>query len=173
MENVATLTHRDFINAFLNYDSQLMVEEKLCNAFRILPNGPEMKRLRWSGLFDREVIGLREGTPAQILEHILNKKWRLNPNDKDLIVMWHKFVYEVNGVTKEIQASLAAVGEDSNYTAMAKTVGLPLGIAAKLLLEDKIKSRGVCIPVAKEIYGPVLQELSALGIHLTEKEISN
>lgn len=172
MENVGGMTHRDFINSFLSYDSQLMVEEKLCIAFKILPNGPEMKRLRWSGLFDRENIGLREGTPAQILEHILNKKWRLNPGDKDLIVMWHKFVYEVNGVEKEIQASLTAVGEDANYTAMAKTVGLPLGIAAKLLLEDKIKSRGVCIPVMKEIYEPVLQELNELGIGLTEKEIS-
>jgi hypothetical protein len=76
MEGLANMTHRDFINSFLNYDSQLMVEEKLCAAFKILPNGPEMKRLRWSGLFDREAIGLREGTPAQVLEHILNKKWR-------------------------------------------------------------------------------------------------
>lgn len=172
MEDVANMTHRDFLNSFLNYDSQLMVEEKLCNAFKILPNGPEMKRLRWSGLFDRENIGLREGTPAQILEHILNKKWRLNPGDKDLIVMWHKFVYEINGVRKEIQASLTAVGEDSNYTAMAKTVGLPLGIVAKLLLEGKIKNRGVCIPVVKEIYEPVLLELNELGIGLTEKEIA-
>ena len=171
MEGIANMTHRDFLNSFLNYDSQLMVEEKLCIAFKILPNGPEMKRLRWSGLFDREIIGLKEGTPAQVLEHILNKKWRLHAGDKDLIVMWHKFVYEVNGQKKEIQASLTATGDDANYTAMAKTVGLPLGIAAKLLLEDKIKTRGVCIPVTKEIYEPVLHELSELGIGLTEKEI--
>lgn len=171
MEGIANMTHRDFINAFLNYDSQLMVEEKLCFAFKILPNGPEMKRLRWSGLFDRELIGLKEGTPAQVLEHILNKKWRLNPGDKDLIVMWHKFVYELNGGKKEVHASLTATGDDANYTAMAKTVGLPLGIAAKLLLEDKIKSRGVCIPTVKEIYEPVLNELGTLGIRLTETEI--
>lgn len=172
MEDIANLTHRDFINSFLNYDSQLMVEEKLCSAFKILPNGPEMKRLRWSGLFDRETIGLKEGTPAQILEHILNKKWRLHAGDKDLIVMWHRFVYEANGQQKEIQASLTASGDDATYTAMAKTVGLPLGIAAKLLLEGKITTRGVCIPVMKEIYEPILQELNELGIGLTEKEIT-
>lgn len=171
MEGVGNMTHRDFINAFLNYDSQLMVEEKLCFTFKLLPNGPEMKRLRWSGLFDREPIGLKEGTPAQVLEHILNKKWRLNPGDKDLIVMWHRFVYERNGEKKEIHASLTATGDDSNYTAMAKTVGLPLGIAARLLLEDKITSRGVCIPVTPEIYEPVLAELNTLGIRLTEQEI--
>lgn len=173
VEGVATMTHRDFLNAFLNYDPQLMVEEKLCMAFKILPNGPEMKRLRWSGLFDREPIGLKEGTPAQVLEHILNKKWKLQPTDKDLIVMWHRFVYDVNGTQKEIQASLTATGDDADYTAMAKTVGLPLGIVAKLLLEGKINSRGVVIPVGPEFYEPVLHELSELGIALTEKEISH
>lgn len=171
LEGVAGMTHRDFINAFLNYDPQLMVEEKLCAAFKILPNGPEMKRLRWSGLFDRESIGLKEGTPAQVLEHILNKKWRLNPGDKDLIVMWHRFVYEMNGTQKEIQASLSATGDDADYTAMAKTVGLPLGIVAKLLLEGKITTRGVAIPVYPEFYEPVLRELGELGIVLNEKEI--
>jgi saccharopine dehydrogenase-like NADP-dependent oxidoreductase len=173
VEGVATMTHRDFINAFLNYDPQLMVEEKLCMAFKILPNGREMKRLRWSGLFDREPIGLKEGTPAQVLEHILNKKWKLHGSDKDLIVMWHRFVYEVGGAKKEIQASLTTTGDDGDYTAMAKTVGLPLGIVAKLLLEDKINSRGVVIPTHAEFYEPVLHELKELGISLTEIEIAH
>ncbi len=171
MEGLERMTHRDFINAFLNFDSQLMVEEKLCLSFKLLPNGTEMQRLRWSGFFDRELIGLHEGTPAQVLEHILNKKWKLKPEDKDLIVMWHRFVYEVSGVKKEIQASLIATGDDSTYTAMAKTVGLPLGIAAKLLLQNKISSRGVVIPVIKELYDPVLHELQNMGIGLTETEI--
>lgn len=170
MEGIDKMTHRDFINAFLNYDAQLMVEEKLCMAFKIKPNGVEMQRLRWSGFFDREPIGLKEGTPAQVLEHILNKKWKLSPNDKDQVVMWHRFVYVKDAVKKEIQASLVATGDDSINTAMAKTVGFPLGIAAKLLLQDKIKSRGVVIPVSKEIYDPVLEELKALNISLTEHE---
>jgi saccharopine dehydrogenase-like NADP-dependent oxidoreductase len=171
MEGLDKMTHRDFINAFLNYESQLMVEEKICINFKLLPNGPEMQRLRWSGFFDREIIGIKEGTPAQVLEHILNKKWKLAPIDKDLIVMWHRFVYEVGGVKKEIQASLVATGDDSNYTAMSKTVGLPLGIAAKLLLQDKISSRGVVIPVIRELYDPILKELGEMGIALIEQEI--
>lgn len=171
MEGVEKMTHRDFINAFLGYHSQLMVEEKLCMACKISPTGPEMQRLRWSGFFDRELIGLNEGTPAQVLEHILNKKWKLLPEDKDQIVMWHRFVYESNEGRKEVHASLIATGDDSTYTAMAKTVGLPLGIAAKLLMQNKIISRGVVIPVVKELYQPILQELGELGIRLTEKEI--
>jgi saccharopine dehydrogenase (NADP+, L-glutamate forming) len=171
MEGVERMTHRDFINSFLGYDSQLMVEEKICNTCKISPTGPEMQRLRWSGFFDREPIGLKEGTPAQVLEHILNKKWKLMPDDKDQIVMWHRFVYESEGVKKEIHATLIATRDDSTYTAMAKTVGLPLGIAAKLLLQNKITSRGVVIPVVKELYEPILNELGELGIRLTEKEI--
>lgn len=173
MEGVERMTHRDFINSFLGYHSQLMVEEKLCIACKISPTGPEMQRLRWSGFFDREPIGLKEGTPAQVLEHILNKKWKLLSEDKDQIVMWHRFVYESAGVRKEIQATLIATGDDSTYTAMAKTVGLPLGIAAKLLLQNKITSRGVVIPVVKEFYEPILHELSELGIRLSEKEIQH
>lgn len=172
MEGVERMTHRDFINAFLNYDSQLMVEEKLCLAFKIQPNGPEMQRLRWSGFFDRELIGLKEGTPAQVLEHILNKKWKLKSEDKDQIVMWHRFVFVLHGQKKEIQASLVSTGDDATYTAMAKTVGLPLGIAAKLILQDKITSRGVVIPVIPEMYNPILTELAELGIALMEKEIA-
>jgi saccharopine dehydrogenase-like NADP-dependent oxidoreductase len=172
MEGVDRLTHRDFINAFLNYDSQLMVEEKLCLAFKLQPNGPEMQRLRWSGFFDRELIGLNEGTPAQVLEHILNKKWKLKSEDKDQIVMWHRFVFKLHDQKKEIQASLVSTGDDATYTAMAKTVGLPLGIAAKLIVQDKITSRGVVIPVLQEMYDPILKELEEMGIALMEKEVA-
>jgi len=171
MEGLERMTHRDFINAFLNFDSQLMVEEKLCLSFKLLPNGTEMQRLRWSGFFDRELIGLKEGTPAQVLEHILTKKWKLKQEDKDLIVMWHRFVFEVEGKRKEIQASLTATGDDYMHTAMAKTVGLPLGIAAKLLLQGNIRSRGVVIPVSEELYEPILKELQETGIALTETEV--
>jgi len=171
MEGVEKMTHRDFINSFLGYHAQLMVEEKLCMACKISPTGPEMQRLRWSGFFDRELIGLNAGTPAQVLEHILNKKWKLLPQDKDQIVMWHRFVYESEEGKKEVHAHLIATGDDATYTAMAKTVGLPLGIAAKLLMQNKILSRGVVIPVVKELYQPILQELGELGIRLTEKEI--
>jgi saccharopine dehydrogenase-like NADP-dependent oxidoreductase len=128
--------------------------------------------LRWSGFFDRELIGLKEGTPAQVLEHILNKKWKLKSEDKDQIVMWHRFVFMLHDQKKEIQASLVSTGDDATYTAMAKTVGLPLGIAAKLILQDKITSKGVVIPVIPEMYDPILKELGEMGIALMEKEIA-
>ncbi len=170
MEGVDRMTHRSFIDAFVDADKSISLEEKLIRTFSLAKDGPELTRLRWSGLLDGEPVGLTSGTPAQILEHILNKKWKLKPADNDLIVMWHRFVFEQGGKQREIQASLVARGEDAVHTAMAKTVGLPLGIAARLLLQGKLKSTGVVIPVHAEFYTPVLQELKTLGIELTEIE---
>jgi saccharopine dehydrogenase-like NADP-dependent oxidoreductase len=171
MEGVGAMSHKDFMDSFLDSHSTQSVEEKISSIFKLLLNGEEMKRLRWSGLFSNEKIGLEKGTPAQVLEHILNKRWKLAIGDKDFIVMWHRFRFEMGGKRKEIQAYFTTTGDDEINTAMAKTVGLPLAISAKLLMLGKIKSRGVAIPVIKEIYDPVLEELGKLGIKLVEKEI--
>ena len=119
----------------------------------------------------RAFAATSEATPAQVLEHLLKQKWQLEPHDKDMIVMWHRFRYALNSEQKEIQASLVVEGEDAIHTAMAKTVGLPMGIAAKLILQEKIRQRGVVIPVDAEIYEPVLAELKELGIELVEREM--
>ena len=171
LEGVEKMNHQDFINAFLDFHSSHSVEEKLCSAFNLHPQGEEMKRFRWSGLFSEEKIGLSTGTPAQVMEHILNKKWKLKAGDKDFVVMWHRFRFELDGKVKEIQAHLTATGDNEINTAMAKTVGLPLAISTRLLMQGKIKSRGVVIPVMKEMYDPVLRELGELGIRLSEVEI--
>ncbi len=114
---------------------------------------------------------MSQGTPAQILEHILTKKWKLGKGDKDFIVMWHRFGFQIEGKNKSIVSHLTVTGENEVETAMAKTVGIPLGIATKLLLQGKIKKRGVVIPIEKEIYDPVLAELTTLGIRLDEQGV--
>ncbi len=168
MEGVENMSHIQFISSFLPTSNS--VQDTLCKIFKLSPDGAEMKRLQWIGLFSSERIGLSHGTPAQVLEHIFNKKWKMNQGDKDFIVMWHRFKYELNGQQKEIQAYLTSTGENEIETAMAKTVGLPLAIAAKLLLQEKIKSRGVVIPVSSELYNPILAELAQLGIGLKEEQ---
>ncbi|MBL3656456.1 saccharopine dehydrogenase family protein [Fulvivirga sediminis] len=173
MEGVKDMTHRSFINSFLSYNPNDSVELKLAYYLNLDIDGPEMHRLRWAGIFDHTPVGLTQGTPAQILEHILKKKWTLKKEDKDMIVMWHKFQYEENGEEKEIHSTLVAIGDDDIYTAMSKTVGLPLGIATKLILQGKVHGTGVQIPIKKEIYAPILKELSSFGFEMTEKEVNN
>lgn len=161
-----SMTHLDFMNTFVKAGAGTL-KERIALRFGLPTESHEIGCLTWSGLFDSVPIGLDAGTPAQILEHILMKKWKLGAGDKDMIVMFHRLTYEISGKTHQIQTSLTVEGEDSYFTAMAMTVGLPLGIAAKLLLENEISARGVVIPAKREFYEPILHELSTFGITFT------
>ena len=116
-------------------------------------------------------IGLVNATPAQILQKILEPKWAIQPHEKDMIVMWHKFVYLDGNVRKELNGSIVTKGENQQHTSMSKTVGLPLGIATKLILQNKIQSKGAVIPILPEFYQPILVELKKFGIEMIEKTI--
>lgn len=172
MEGVGDMTHRQFINSFLSYNPQDSVELKLAHYLGLDLDGPEMHKLNWLGLFDEEPVGLMKGSPAQILEHILKKKWTISPEKKDQIVMWHLFHYIENGVTKRIRSAMVATGENARETAMSKTVGLPLAIAIRLFSEGKIEGRGVQIPITPEFYNPILEELDSQGFQFIEEEVT-
>jgi saccharopine dehydrogenase-like NADP-dependent oxidoreductase len=126
-------------------------------------------------LFSNKPIAVAEGTPAQLLQVLLEEKWKLNPGDKDLIVMQHQFEYKLEGEKKinKLNSSLVLTGIDQNHTAMALTVGLPLAITVKNFLTGKINLSGVQIPTVKEIYEPMLRELEEYNIVFKEIEISN
>jgi saccharopine dehydrogenase (NADP+, L-glutamate forming) len=164
------LTHRHFINSFLSYNPYDSVELKLAHYLNLDFNSDEMFRLRWLGIFDDIPIELDAGTPAQILEHILKKKWSLSKNDKDMVVMWHKFEYFLEKKLHVSNSYLVVEGESGDNTAMSRTVGLPVGIVAKLILNGRINLTGIHIPVKSEIYEPVLKELKSLGIELMDEQ---
>ena len=171
IEGSENMTNRDFINSFLAYNPHDSVELKLRHYLGIEQDDYIWEKLVWLGLFEDKKIGLKNATPAQILQKILQDKWSLREEDKDMIVMWHKFNFSQKGVDKEIRSHMVYIGKDTQFTAMSDTVGLPLGIAAKLLLSGKIKGRGVRLPIDREIYLPVLSELEQLGITFEEKEV--
>lgn len=170
MQGTEKMTRRDFLNAFLPYDPAALVEEKLCAYTGISPGGDEYHKVAWLGFFDHIPLNLKKATPAQALQSILQEKWKLQPEDKDMVVMQHKFEYANQGRRFQLTASMVSVGDNPQQTAMAKTVGLPLGIAAKLILEGKITRRGVCIPVTADIFEPLLAGLEERGIVMEEKE---
>ncbi|MEN0004773.1 MAG: saccharopine dehydrogenase C-terminal domain-containing protein [Bacteroidota bacterium] len=130
-----------------------------------------MKKLEWLGLFRKKRIKLPNATPALILEHLLLDKWKLKKGDKDMIVMQHEFEYELNQKKKLLTSTLVLKGNNELDTAMSRLVGLPLGIFVKLVMHGKIKSTGVNIPVMKEVYEPVLEELKEYGVVFKDKEI--
>jgi saccharopine dehydrogenase-like NADP-dependent oxidoreductase len=132
-----------------------------------------LKMLAWLDLFDTHKSIRRKGvmSSADILQDIVEEKWKLNLLDKDLVVMQHQVQYERKGVTSLLISNLVVTGENSLYSAMAKTVGLPMAILAKKIMTDGLPSRhltGVKIPVMPEVYVHVLKELKKCGVEFVD-----
>nr|AOE09799.1 saccharopine dehydrogenase [NADP, L-glutamate-forming] [uncultured bacterium] len=172
IEESENMSYRDFINLFLAYSPSDSVELKLRSYLKI-----DQDDVMWEKLIELDIfnptkkIGLKNATPAQMLQNILEESWTLDENDKDMIVMQHLFGYELNGEKFQIESSFVVLGENQTYTAMSKTVGLPVGIAAVNILKGKIKTPGVQIPISKEVYEPILKELEAHGIIFSEEKV--
>jgi saccharopine dehydrogenase-like NADP-dependent oxidoreductase len=172
IEDSENMSYRDFTNLFLAYSPTDSVELKLRSYLKI-----DQDDIMWDKLIELDIfnptkkIGLKNATPAQILQKILSDKWTLSEDDKDMIIMHHKFGYEINGEKKQIESSLVSIGENQTYTAMAKTVGLPVAIAALKILNGEITTPGVQRPITKEVYNPILKELEEYGIVFNEKHV--
>jgi saccharopine dehydrogenase-like NADP-dependent oxidoreductase len=164
-------TYRDFINSFTQFHPTKSTEQKIAEYLRLDPESEIMYKIRWTGIFENERIGLRAASPAKIMQHLLEKKWAMDDDDKDMIVMQHQFVYKLDGKKKKRYSTMVYFGKDQVQTAMSITVGVPLAIAVKMILTGKITSTGVHIPIKKDIYEPVLKELEEFDIKFTEEEV--
>ena len=172
IENSEHMSYRDFTNLFLAYSPTDSVELKLRSYLKI-----DQDDVMWMKLVELDIfnpnkrVGLKNGTPAQILQKILSDSWTLAQEDKDMIVMHHKFGYELDGKQHQIESSMVSIGDNQTYTAMAKTVGLPVAIAALKILNGEIKTPGVQRPITKEVYNPILKELENYGVVFNEKNV--
>ncbi len=164
LEGVEFMTYREFTNTYLVYSDTKSVEEKLTDFFKLQPNSQVLSKLKWLGVLDDIPIGLQKATPAQVLQKLLESKWKLREEDKDMVVMQHQFEYVLSKEKLSKTVSMVVKGEDAEHTSMAKTVGLPLGIAVRLFLEGKVDLTGVHVPVVKELYDPILRELKNHGV---------
>ena len=171
LEGTETMTFRQFTNTFLAYNPNDSVELKLMHYLKLDQDDTLMDKLRWLDLFEDITIGKPDLTPAQVLQHILERKWTLAPEDKDMVIMVHKLGYRLNGKEVQINSHMVCKGDDAQRTAMAKTVGLPVAIAVRHICEGNITTPGVQIPIIPEIYEPMLQELAEYGIEFLEKEV--
>ncbi|KAB8151925.1 saccharopine dehydrogenase [Kordia sp. TARA_039_SRF] len=172
MENSAEMSYRDFVNSFLPYSPTDSVELKMRHNLKIDQDDTLWEKLLELDLFNpNKKVGLKDATPAQILQKILMDSWTLAPEDKDMIVMYHKFGYEKEGEKYQIDSKMVILGEDQTYTAMSKTVGLPVAIATIKILNGEITTPGVQLPITKEVYRPILDELETFGIKFIEKKV--
>lgn len=168
-EPLYTLSHPSLKEA---YQYHFENDNKSTSLKRLLSESAEFTtQLNFLGYQDENtVLPYEKFTPAQLLQFSLEKKLALAPEEMDMVVMLHEISYVLQGKSFTIQSSLVVKGTDAIHTAMAKTVGLPLGIMASLLLREKIKLTGLRVPIEKEIYQPVLAELEKEGIQFHEKQ---
>ncbi|MFK5972601.1 MAG: saccharopine dehydrogenase C-terminal domain-containing protein [Flavobacteriaceae bacterium] len=172
IQNSEGMSYREFVNLFLPYSPTDSVELKLRHYLKIDQDDIMWGKLLELNIFDdKKIIAHSNATPAQMLQEILQASWTLSDDDKDMIVMYHKFGYELNGKKHQIDANMVVIGENHTHTAMAKTVGLPVAMATVLTLNGKIKTPGVQIPIQTEVYTPILKILKEHGILFNEFEV--
>ena len=172
IDDSENMSYRDFTNSFLAYHPTDTVELKLRHYLKIDQDDIIWDKLMELDIFSRtKNVELKNATPAQILQKILMDSWTLEEDDKDMIVMCHKFGYEYEGEQHQIESQMVVLGDDQTYTAMAKTVGLPVAIATLKILNGEITKTGVLIPIDKKVYEPILKELEDYGVIFKEKEV--
>ena len=169
ISNSKNMSIREFTNCFLPYDPNKSIEKKLQKELRIKSFNEEMKKLKAINLFDdKKKIRTDNGTPAEILEEILRDIWKLEKNDRDMIIMYHEFKYRNGNKIKKTTSTMVCIGDNKKFTAMSKTVGLPLAIASIFILNKQIKIRGIIRPIHQQIYDPVLEKLDRFDINFKE-----
>ena len=162
------IVHAGLTNETNNIDAKDLTFSKWSISVLPFVNEENKLMLEFLGLFDDTLVPASVKTSADVLQYLVETKLKMQPADKDMIVMLHEFEYILDGKNESLKSCLVVKGEDSLRTAMAKTVGLPLGIAAKLILNETLKLKGLHIPTVAAIYEPVLEELENAGIVFTD-----
>jgi saccharopine dehydrogenase-like NADP-dependent oxidoreductase len=168
------ITNREFLNMFIRRGDGTL-EERVEKATGKSQNSNVFNKLKWLGLFDETPIKMLNGTSAQFLEQIIMPKWQMKPGDRDAIYMAHVCYYSLGEQVFKSKSYLAVEGVDTERTAMAKTVGLPLAAAVKQVASGVFAKPGLHIPTSPELYNPILQSLETKGIcfYRVEEEVAD
>tara|TARA_Y100000746_G_C15446231_1_gene425106 strand:- start:801 stop:1889 length:1089 start_codon:yes stop_codon:yes gene_type:complete len=172
INNSNNMSYFDFFNYNIKAKNFDELKQILNKEYDISPKSQEFKNLEWSGFFSNKLIEIKNGTFSDFLLSILKDKWTLEKTDVDVIVMVHLFIYKSKNKLKKLMSYLKIEGEDNIYTAMSKTVGLPIVALIEYLISTNFNQSGIHLPFDKKIYEPVLKKLNELNINFTEKEIN-
>ncbi|MCK4352325.1 saccharopine dehydrogenase NADP-binding domain-containing protein [candidate division WOR-3 bacterium] len=170
--NIKGLSYKDWLKTLLPETGD-DIKKSVALYLKLDEYSAIIKRLEWLGLFSEEPISIERGSALDVLTTQLLEKLKYKEGERDMIALQHRFIidYPSSHKNEKIIATLINYGEPDGDTAVARTVGLPAAIGAKLILEGKIKLTGVHIPTAPAIYEPVLKELENQGIIFSEKKI--
>jgi saccharopine dehydrogenase-like NADP-dependent oxidoreductase len=163
------LTYSEWLSFYLDRkNGSSSTRKALADFLNESADSDVINKIEWLGLLGDEKIRLTDVSPAEILLDLLKKKWKFGEKNRDMVILQTEVEYEIENRIEKIVSSLVVYGKPGFNTAMSSTVGLPLGIGVKLILSNKVKEKGVIIPIHPDIYKPAMKELSELGIKPTE-----
>ena len=170
--NLANLTYAEMLDMFIPpaFGVRMDIHQRVAHFLGLSPTGNIMANLQWLGLFEQKKIGFDARTVSQVMIQLIQDKMRMPPNGRDMVILQHEIEASFKDRKIErITSTMIDYGKPGEETAIARTVGLPAAIAAKLVATDQITLRGCFIPTKPEIYKPILAELVKVGIHFEEK----
>lgn len=170
-DKIKDTTYSAWIRNKNGFDDKKPLAQQVAEKLGLEADDTPISMVAWLGIFEDEPIKPKKSNSADILLDVLLRKWTMKPDDKDLVIMRHEleYVHKSNKKTTLV-STMTLKGQNAKYSAMAKTVGLPMAILARLVLTNKIKPPvGVCIPNMPSVYRPVLAELSEHGISFKEE----
>jgi saccharopine dehydrogenase-like NADP-dependent oxidoreductase len=170
ISDIGSYSYRDLVEMFLPlYAPGANLEHETANFLNISPTGKIMDNLKWLGLFSEDKIQTQGDTAADVLIDLLRRKLALPSTARDVVAIYHELEVGYSNRRERVVSTFIEYGDIGGYTGMAKTVGLPAAIAAKLVLTGKFKESGCLIPTNSAVYGPVLQELRGMGYAFKER----
>jgi len=164
-------TYAQFTASLIGEDCSENILHKTANFLKIKDNSDLTKKLKWLGLFDNQKIALFKGTNADIIVDLMMRKLSYGALEKDMVIVHAEILAEFSNHREKRVSTLLVKGEPGGDSAMSKAVSLPAAIASKLILEGKIKAKGVLRPTLQEIYQPVLKEMGDFGYSFVHKII--
>lgn len=170
-DKVKDTTYAAWVRNKNGFDDKKPLIKQVADKMGMAIDDSPITMVAWLGIFEDEPIKPKKGSSAEILLDVLLGKWTMKPDDKDLVIMRHEleYVHKSNKKTTLV-STMTIIGENAKYSAMAKTVGLPMAILTRLVLSKRIKPPlGVCIPNMPSVYRPVLAELGEHGISFKEE----
>jgi saccharopine dehydrogenase-like NADP-dependent oxidoreductase len=157
--SIQSMKDLDLLNDEESHDTHDVTYSQFIASLIGLDSNVDIKQLQWLGLFENTIIPFSKGTNADVLLGLMQEKMVYEDHEKDMIILHNEAIIEFDKRMEKRMATMKVEGRPFGHSAMARAVSLPAAIASRLLLEGTIRSKGVLLPLAEEIYKPVLAEL--------------
>ena len=165
------LTYAEFMAKVIGKEKATGIKKAVAAKLGLAPINPIVANLGWLGLFGNDPLPPKCKSPLDVLTATMLAKMSLSKGERDLLILQHQFIAEFPDHKERITSTMIDFGIPNGDSSMNRTVGLPAAVGVRMILEGKIKARGVLVPVLPEIYEPALVELQRRGLRFDEKVV--